>query len=338
MNFSISNEDLSLIESNLSPVFEKLYNSAFFLTGAKGFFGIWIIESLLYLNEKDNLNITIYALTRSAKLFYELYPHLAQYKALKVIDGDPLNHQNKFYKLDYIIHAANYPYNGEKYWATKHLEYALKGTINITNLAKIHNVKAFLFTSSGSVYNSFHQLNGSCFTEESLKLDTSVPQIYSQAKILSEQILIDFYNNTKIPTTIARCFSFYGKHIPLQNFALGNFIENVIKQENIQVMGDGKSQRTYMYAPELMSCLFYLLLSNTKLETINIGSDKAVSIKELACFLSEEYHLPLVIHNKEDNGVGPKHYIPCIDKLNTRYKQRNKIFFEKLLKFINYLK
>ena len=50
-------EDLEHIFQNTIDVWESFRGKSIFLTGGTGFFGKWLMESFIYLNEKLDLNI-----------------------------------------------------------------------------------------------------------------------------------------------------------------------------------------------------------------------------------------------------------------------------------------
>ena len=55
--YSLFKTDLDEVLHLLSAEWDHLKNSHIFLTGGTGFFGIWLIESILWANEKNNCQI-----------------------------------------------------------------------------------------------------------------------------------------------------------------------------------------------------------------------------------------------------------------------------------------
>jgi dTDP-glucose 4,6-dehydratase len=82
---------------------------------------------------------------------------------------------------------------------------------------------------------------------------------------------------------IARCFAFVGAFLNREiYYAIGNFIQNCMDNNPIIINGDGTPLRSYLYADDLVEWLFAVLDRGEAGRPYNIGSDRVISIKELA--------------------------------------------------------
>ncbi len=269
----IPKDDLEHISMHLSNELEKLRNKTILITGATGFFGKWLLGSLIFMNQKYDTKIEILAVSRDPNKFIKNYPELAS-NSITFIQGD-LKDIKISLNVDYIIHAGM---DVKLNLNSKSDDVVHNEQIIIDNILDIYhstNCKKLLFTSSGAFYDK--RFYDEPRPSEDLH-PTQYSTLYGKAKSISENRII----SSNINYSIARCFTFIGPHLPLDaSFAAGNFINSILKNQDIQINGNGTPVRSFLYMSDLVIYLIKLLTLSSN-QIVNVGSDEEISILDLA--------------------------------------------------------
>ena len=280
-------EDLEHIYQNTQDIWESFRSKSIFLTGGTGFFGKWLLESFLYVNEKLSLNATITTLTRNPEAFLIEYPFYKDHSnTIKFVKGDILNYDFKLdEKFQFIIHAATAASESlNKSNPLLMMDTITIGTRNILNFAITQPIEGFLFVSSGAIYGKQPWNISHIKESDSFTIDINNSKVaYAEGKRIAELYCSTYFEKYNLPLKIARCFAFVGPYLPLDtHFAIGNFINNILRNEEIIIKGDGSTVRSYMYASDLMVWLWRILLKGEINQPYNVGSDESITIKALA--------------------------------------------------------
>lgn len=336
-------EDLDHIYQNTQEIWKSFRGKSIFLTGGTGFFGKWLLESFIYVNEKLVLNATITTLTRNPEAFLIEYPFYREHaKTVIFIKGDILNYEfNLDKKFHYIIHAATAASESlNKSYPLLMMDTITIGTRNVLEFAITQPLEGFLFVSSGAIYGKQPWNHSHINETDSFKININNSNAaYAEGKRIAELYCSTYFEKYNLPVKIARCFAFVGPYLPLDtHFAIGNFINNAIKNEDIIIKGDGSTIRSYMYASDLMVWLWNILLKGEVNQAYNVGSDEGVSIKQLAEKISSISGSKLAVKilgspvQKEHIDI----YCPSITKanlLNVKIKIQLTESIEKTIKF-----
>jgi nucleoside-diphosphate-sugar epimerase len=336
-------EDLEHIFGNTNEIWESFRGKSIFVTGGTGFFGKWLLESFIYANDKLALNAKIITLSRDPDTFLMEYPFYKEHaNTVRFVKGDILNYDfNLDEKFQFVIHAATAASETlNKSNPLLMMDTITIGTRRVLDFAITQPIEGFLFVSSGAIYGKQPWNVSHIMEDDSFKVDiNNHNSAYAEGKRIAELYCSSYFEKYKLPIKIARCFAFVGPYLPLDtHFAIGNFINNVLKNEDIVIKGDGSSVRSYMYASDLMIWLWKILINGQKNIPYNVGSDESVSIKELAERVNK-------ISNSKGSvkiiGVPVKHenvdiYCPSISKaktINAQIKIQLSESIEKTIKF-----
>lgn len=161
--------------------------------------------------------------------------------------------------------------------------------------AKENEVKRFFYSSSACVYSLDKQKTADT---EGLKEDDAYPANpedgYGWEKLFSERMCRHFTEDFGLKTRVARFHNVYG---PFGEYKGGRekapaaLARKVVeaKRNNIQeieIWGDGKQSRTFMYIDDCVKGIDLIMHSDIK-EPINLGTSELVTIEELALIIEE---------------------------------------------------
>jgi nucleoside-diphosphate-sugar epimerase len=318
----LSSNDLEHVFSQTSPLWETLRGRRLFLTGGTGFFGIWLLETLAYCNQKLGLDISASVLTRNPEAFGRRMTHVIPNPSIRLVRGDIRDFVFPDHEVDYVVHGAAPTTMHESIGALELMKTIVHGTERMIELATTRNARSFLFISSGAVYGRQPEHMTHVREDYLLGPDWVDPSsVYGEGKRVSEQMCSIVAKETGLRTAIARCFTFVGPHLPLdKHFAIGNFIADAMGGRNIALKGSGTPTRSYLYMADLAVWLWTLLLSERKIDAnplvVNVGSGEPISIRDLAKTVIQVLNPRLEVQFSGSSS-GPEqrpHYVPDVSK------------------------
>lgn len=324
--YCIPESDLKFILNNTQNIWNENFvkRSKIFITGATGFFGKWLLESILYINKEFSLDANIFALSRNPEKFLEQFPSYKNEKCLSWLRGDIKTFEYSAEDFDYIIHAAtdaDAKLNNED--PLLMLDTITEGTRRVLDFAKKQSeLKAILLISSGAVYGRQPENIDLIKETDGFYIDIhNLSSAYAEGKRMSELYGSIYAKQFNMPVKIARCFAFVGPYLQLEkHFAIGNFIRDGLNGQNITVTGDGSQLRSYMYAADLVIWLYTILLKGNPGEAYNVGSDYPISIKELARTIAGFFPgISVNFLNQIRSTDRNQNYIPDIRKAKSQF-------------------
>ena len=250
--------------------------------GAGGFIGGHLVKSLL----SDGYKVKCIDI-KPKELWFQYYENCENF-SLDLKDFD--NCKKMTEGVDYIFNMAC-NMGGMGFIENNKTECMLSVLIN-TNLlrsAVANSVKRYFFSSSACVYNDKKQKD---VFIDGLKEEDAYPAApedgYGWEKLFSERMCRHFKEDFNLEVRIARYHNVYG---PIGTYDGGRekapaalcrkIIEAKLKSYNsIEVWGDGKQTRSFMYIDDCIIGTKKLFFSRFS-EPLNIGSEEQVSINQM---------------------------------------------------------
>lgn len=333
----ISTIDLRNVLDATRPLWTEFRHQRLFITGGTGFFGCWLLESFLAIQKELALKATVTVLTRNPDAFSRRVPHLAKNPAVTLIAGDVKSFRFPAGEFAYVIHAAtDVAVAGPEVDPLIRLSSIRRGTARTLEFAATHGTRKFLLTSSGSVYGPQPE-HLSHIPEDywAERLPLNPASAYAEGKRLSEMMCAEYAERTSLEIKIARCFAFAGPYLPLNaNFALGNFVRDVINGKDILVQSDGTATRSYLYAGDLAIWLWTIFSRAPSMQPFNVGSEDEVSIAELAHQVIATLNPTLRVHflKQSDPLVPRMRYVPSTLKARNLLGLRQGIDLKEIIR------
>ncbi len=313
--------DLDHILEHTQPLWEKLRGGHLFLTGGTGFYGCWLLESLLHANLQLDLDARVTVLTRDPAAFAARAPHLAEDAALRLMAGDVRDFAFPAERFSHVIHAATDARPKLHSDApAETLEIIVEGTRRVLDLARQCGASVLL-ASSGAIYGPQPaELThvGEEYRGAPDPLDARAA--YAQGKRFAESLGASYGRQYGLPVMVARGFAFVGPLLPLdEHFAIGNFMRDVLAEQPIKLSGDGTPVRSYLYAADLTIWLWTILLKGTPGRAYNVGSSDAYPLTEVARKVAVHAAAPqaVVVAREADPKHAPACYVPSVERAET---------------------
>ncbi len=245
-----------------------------FITGGAGFIGSTVAGKLLADNK-----ITLYdSLRRNSLKDRDFRDH----PNLELIEGDILNAEALEKVLlevnpTHVIHAA----------AIAGIDTVIKspvttlrvnmlGTANVLEAAaKLSNLERIICFSTSEVFGQ--QALQSSETSQAVIGTVGVARwTYAVSKLADEHLAVAYHAELGMPTVVVRPFNVYGPG-QVGEGALSTFIQRALKNEDIEIHGNGTQIRAWCYVEDMVRGLL-LCLEHPKAigETFNIGNERAV--------------------------------------------------------------
>jgi len=107
---------------------------------------------------------------------------------------------------------------------------------------------------------------------------------YDEGKRAAETLCFDYRRQHNLDTRVIRIFNTYGPNMAIgDGRVVSNFIVQALRNEPINIYGDGKQTRSFCYVSDLVDGIYKLLQLDKNPDTpINLGNPNEFTILELA--------------------------------------------------------
>jgi nucleoside-diphosphate-sugar epimerase len=210
---------------------------------------------------------------------------------------------DEVYQLAADMGGAGYIFTGENDADVMHNSATIN--LNVLDVCHKRTIKNVFYSSSACIYPAYNQQdpdNPKC--SEDSAYPAAPDSEYGWEKLFSERLYMAYRRNFGLRTRIARYHNIFGPEGTWKGgkekapAAVCRKVASAKSGDAIEIWGDGKQTRSFLYVDECLEGTTRLLRS-TYASPVNIGSDEMVTINQLVDIVAdiagktiEKNHIP----------------------------------------------
>jgi GDP-D-mannose 3',5'-epimerase len=214
---------------------------------------------------------------------------------------------DEVYQLAADMGGAGYIFSGEHDADVMHNSATIN--LNVLEIGREARIKKFFYSSSACIYPAYNQTNPD---NPNCSEDSAYPAApdseYGWEKLFSERLYASYQRNYGIEIHVARFHNIFGpegtwcggrEKAPA---AICRKVAEAPDGAEIEIWGDGRQTRSFLYVDECVEGIRRLMESNFA-GPVNIGSEEMVTINQLAFMAMEIAGKQLRLHHV-DGALG----------------------------------
>ena len=248
-------------------------NKRIFITGGAGFIGSTLIGRLV----EDNQVVAFDNLSRNS---LKDKPY-ADHPNLTLVEGDVLDFDSLVRSMegaDIVVHCA----------AIAGIDTVIKRPVNTMRVnmvgsanvleaaARLPRCERVVCFSTSEVFGQ-HAFRSNETDGAVMGMVGEARWTYAVSKLAEEHLAIAYYKEQWLPTTVVRPFNVYGPG-QVGEGALRKFVMQAVRDEPIEVHGDGTQIRAWCYVDDMVDGVMLAMVHPEAVgESFNIGNERAVT-------------------------------------------------------------
>ena len=205
------------------------------------------------------------------------------------------------YQLAADMGGAGYIFTGEHDANVMHNSATIN--LNVVEFGRLAGVRRFFYSSSACIYPAYNQMdadNPKCSEDSAYPAEPDSE--YGWEKLFSERLYFAYMRNHGVTVRVGRFHNIFGPQGSWRGgrekspAALCRKVAETREGGSIEVWGDGKQTRSFLYVDECVEAIRRMMEGDFE-GPLNIGSEEMVSINELAHIIMEVASKTLSINN-----------------------------------------
>ena len=264
------------------------YTKKVVVLGAGGFIGGHLVSHLV------NLGYYVRGVDIKRHEFKNTAAHefiVGDLRDFSVVDTVIDDQTDEVYQLAADMGGAEFVFTGKNDADIMHNSALIN--LNVCKVCVEKGVKKVFYSSSACVYPEYNQLdpdNPKCNEESAYP--AAPDSEYGWEKLFSERIYLAFHRNRGLKVRIARFHNIFGPYGTWEGgrekapAAICRKVATTPNKGEIEIFGDGKQTRSFLYVTEAVEGVLKLMNSDFT-GPVNIGSEEMVTINQLAEYIAE---------------------------------------------------
>ncbi len=227
---------------------------------------------------------------------------LVMFSPIQNSEPDNSRSFDEVYQLAADMGGAGYIFTGENDANVMHNSALIN--LNVVHEAAKKSIKRIFYSSSACMYPEHNQLdpdNPEC--SEDSAYPANPDSEYGWEKLFSERLFLSFNRNYKLDVRVARFHNIFG---PMGTWkggkekapaALCRKVAETINLGTIEVWGDGKQTRSFLYIDECVEAILRFMRQDSFNGPVNIGSEEMITINDLATMVIDISEKNIAIKN-----------------------------------------
>lgn len=275
--------DLDIICNN-SVNWQMYRNKTILITGVTGRLGRYILETLVDVDLKYNLNMRAIGLARSEKKAREVFGNTLELPNVSFLYQDVNSEILYENDIDYIFHTAGPAAPVDfKETAVETLWAHVNGTHNVLECARTHHTKRIFYVSTVEIYGEWIDDRTILETDMGPMHHLNFRACYPESKRLCETMLASYKEEYNIDFCGVRFSHTLGPGISLNDGrAFAEFINCVLEEKDILLHSDGSAMRTYTYVADGINAAFLVMEKGDSTFYNVAANENLISTRELA--------------------------------------------------------
>lgn len=180
-------------------------------------------------------------------------------------------------QIDIVLHSLSTTVPVDSSNARFDVESNLIPTLDVLGLMVKYGVKYIVYLSSGGA------IYGTGTGKHKESDDVFPVSSYGVVKLAIEKYLMQYAQLYGLQPLILRLSNPYGPyHYSMRQGVINIAMTKALRNETLQIWGDGNDKKDYIYVEDFVNILFRLLNKGLSNQVVNIGSGSLLSVNEIA--------------------------------------------------------